>query len=88
MDMITFRDVQSLGRDIRRARKAKNWTQTDLARLSGSDPRQISRIETAAHEPKLSLLLSVIAALGLDLAIVPRQGSSPETARAKPEDIF
>jgi HTH-type transcriptional regulator/antitoxin HipB len=88
MDVTTFRDAKGLGREIRRARKGRGWSQDDLARLAGTDPRQISRIETAAHEPKLSLLLAVIAALDLDLGLLPRRGVSSQTARPKPEDIF
>ena len=88
MDVTIIRDVTSLGREIRRARRGKGWSQGDLARMAGTDPRQISRIETAAHEPKLSLLLTVIAALELDLGLVPRQGATSQTARPRPEDIF
>ncbi|MBR9892584.1 helix-turn-helix transcriptional regulator [bacterium] len=88
MQPIPFRDASSLGHAVRRLRKERGWSQADLARLAGTDARQVSRIETAAHEPKLSLLLAVIAALELDLALLPRQGASPETARPRPEDIF
>ena len=88
MDASIFRDVKALGQQLRQVRKAKGWSQGDLAERAGTDPRQISRIETAAHEPKLSLLLAVVAALELDLGLVPRRGASPQTARAKPEDIF
>ncbi|MBU2960230.1 helix-turn-helix domain-containing protein [Citreicella sp. C3M06] len=88
MDQIPFRDAVALGREIRRSRKARGWSQGDLARLSGTDPRQISRIETAAHEPKLSLLLAVVAALDLDLGLMPRRGAPGQTARPRPEDIF
>lgn len=88
MDPTTFRDAVSLGHAIRRIRKDKGWSQADLGRRAGTDARQISRIETAAHEPKLSLLLAVIAALGLDLGLLPRRGASAETARPRPEDIF
>jgi len=88
MHAITFRNAKSLGHEIRSARKLKGWSQDDLARLAGTDARQISRIETAAHEPKLSLLLAVIAALDLDLGLLPRLGASPRAARPKPEDIF
>ncbi|WP_147115492.1 helix-turn-helix domain-containing protein [Tateyamaria sp. syn59] len=88
MEETIFREVKALGQQLRQARKAKGWSQGDLARRAGTDPRQISRIETAAHEPKLSLLLAVVAALEMDLSLVPRQGASPQTARPKPEDIF
>lgn len=88
MDVTTFRDAKRLGHEIRSARKGKGWSQDDLGRRAGTDARQISRIETAAHEPKLSLLLAVLAALDLDLGLVPRRGASPGTARPRPEDIF
>jgi len=88
MDVTVFRDVKALSQQLRHARKAKGWSQGDLARRAGTDPRQISRIETAAHEPKLSLLLAVMAALELDLGLVPRRGASSQTARPRPEDIF
>ncbi len=88
MSISPFRDASHLGHAIRDARKARGWSQGDLARLAGTDPRQISRIETAAHEPTLSLLLRVVSALELDLALVPRAGAHPETARPRPEDIF
>jgi HTH-type transcriptional regulator/antitoxin HipB len=88
MDASIFRNVKTLGHQLRQARKAKGWSQGDLARQAGTDPRQISRIETAAHEPKLSLLLAVVAALELDLGLVPRRGASPQAARPRPEDIF
>ncbi len=88
MEMPPFRDAESLGQQIRRHRKTRGWSQQKLAQHAGTDARQISRIETAAHEPKLSLLLTVIAALDLDLALVPRAGKAPQAARPNIEDIF
>ena len=83
-----FRDTEGLGRQVRRLRKKKGWSQQELAQHAGTDARQISRIETAAHEPKLSLLFSVIAALEMDFALVPRRGKAPGTERPRIEDIF
>lgn len=88
MDMPPIRDAESLGQQIRRQRKALGWSQKQLADHASTDARQISRIETAAHEPKLSLLLTVIAALDLDLGLIPRAGKSPEATRSNIEDIF
>ena len=88
MDATVFRDVKALGQQLRQTRKAKGWSQSDLAERAGTDPRQISRIETAAHEPQLSLLLAVVAALEMVLGLVPRRGASSQTAQPKPENIF
>lgn len=51
--------------------------------MSGVDAKQISRIETAAHEAKITTILRVAAALGLDLAVTDRAGAS-----SRVEDIF
>lgn len=83
-----FRDIQGLGQQVRRHRKALGLSQTDLAARAGLQPRAISRIETAAHEAQVSTLLTVAAALGMDLAFVPRGGVSEGGDTPRIEDIF
>ncbi|WP_172329475.1 helix-turn-helix transcriptional regulator [Mangrovicoccus sp. HB161399] len=85
MTATTLRDPAELGHALRRQRRLLGLTQHQLAARAGVDPKQISRIETAAHEPKLSTLLAVVAALELDLAIQPRGGGSSAPGI---EDIF
>ncbi|MBL3571670.1 hypothetical protein BV509_11315 [Rhodovulum sulfidophilum] len=78
-----FRDLKELGSLVRRHRDLHGLSQQELASMSGVDAKQISRIETAAHEAKITTILRVAAALGLDLAVTDRAGAS-----SRVEDIF
>lgn len=78
-----FRDLKALGSLLRSHRERRGLSQQALASMSGVDAKQISRIETAAHEAKITTILRVAAALGLDLAVTGRSGSS-----SRVEDIF
>lgn len=52
------------GQNVRAARKARGWTQEELAERSSLAPGQISRIERGKREIRLSSLLRLIGALG------------------------
>jgi HTH-type transcriptional regulator/antitoxin HipB len=64
-------------------RLGKGLTQTELASLAGTQQKTISAIENGSEGTKLDTLISVIAVLGLDLQIVPRQQDG-----ASIEDVF
>jgi HTH-type transcriptional regulator / antitoxin HipB len=68
---------------IQTHRLGKGLTQTELARLAGTQQKTISAIENGSEGTKLDTLISVIAVLGLDLQIVPRQQDG-----ASIEDVF
>lgn len=73
------RTPKQIGTIIQRARKLRDWTQTDLADRAGLRQGTISAIETGTTPAKLDSLLSVLAALDLELTIAPRsKGSSSE----------
>ena len=72
-----------LGAVIQTPRLGKGLTQTELARLAGTQQKTISAIENGSEGTKLDTLISVIAVLGLDLQIVPRQQDG-----ASIEDVF
>jgi HTH-type transcriptional regulator/antitoxin HipB len=57
------RAVDQFGSNLRAARKAKGWTQEDLAHESGLAPVQISRIERGVREIRLTTLVRLLAAL-------------------------
>jgi HTH-type transcriptional regulator/antitoxin HipB len=57
------RAVDQFGANLRAARKAKGWTQEDLAHESGLAPVQISRIERGVREIRLTTLVRLLAAL-------------------------
>ena len=57
------RAVERFGENLRAARKAKGWTQEELAYESGLAPVQVSRIERGVREIRLTTLLRLVAAL-------------------------
>ena len=66
------RNPNQLGNLIRRARKRKGWSQTELAQNARLQQRQISLIENGYSSTKLQTLLALTAALDLDLVVAPR----------------
>jgi transcriptional regulator with XRE-family HTH domain len=57
------RAVKQFGVNVRAARKAKGWTQEDLAFESGLAAVQVSRIERGVREVRLTTLVRLITAL-------------------------
>lgn len=53
----------ALGRQIRLARSARDWTLKDLSEASGVSVSQLSSIERGAHLPSLESLLAIAQAL-------------------------
>lgn len=59
------RAVERFGKNVRQARKAKGWTQEELAHESGLTPVQVSRIERGVREIRLTTLVRLLAALDI-----------------------
>ena len=55
--------VERFGENVRHARKAKQWTQEDLAHESGLATVQVSRIERGVREVRLTTLVRLLTAL-------------------------
>lgn len=55
--------VKQFGDNVRAARKAKGWTQEDLAHASGLASVQVSRIERGVREVRITTLLRLLKAL-------------------------
>ena len=83
MDQLA-RTTKDLGNVLRQARKAKNLTQADLAARAGIWQRTVSNIETSASGAKVDTIFDLLAALDLELRIVPRSKMTPGDL----EDIF
>lgn len=83
MDQIA-RTTKDVGNVIRNVRKARKLTQADLARRAGVWQRTISNIETSASGAKLDTIFDLLAALDLEIHIVPRSKMKPGDL----EDIF
>jgi len=78
------RTTKDLGNALRQARKAQNLTQTELALRAGIWQRTVSNIETSASGAKVDTIFDLLAALDLELLIVPRSKISPSDL----EDMF
>lgn len=78
------RDPRQIGNLVRRARKRQGLSQGELGDKAGLRQETISLIETGHPAAKLQTILSVLAALDLELRIVPRS----KARAADIEEIF
>jgi HTH-type transcriptional regulator/antitoxin HipB len=78
------RNPKQIGNLIRRARKQRGLSQTQLGEMAGLRQATISIIETGNPAAALETILTVLSVLDLEFRIVPR---SKGTA-ADIEDIF
>ena len=78
------RTPKQIGNMIRRARKKRGLSQTELANSAGFRQETISLIETGNPAAKLETILAVLAALDLEFRILPRS----KGGGADIEDIF
>lgn len=73
------RSTTQLGTIIRNARKKKGLSQTQLGELAGLRQASISAIESGKPSTRLDTLMSVLAALDLELSVTSRsKGSSDD----------
>jgi HTH-type transcriptional regulator / antitoxin HipB len=68
-----IRSNNDLGAAIRQARKSKNLRQVDVAQKASVRQALVSDIENGATTAKLDSVIRLLAALDLDLSIVPRR---------------
>lgn len=71
------RSPKQLGAIIRRQRKLLKLSQSDLGAKSGLRQETLSFLETGNPAVRLDTLLSVLAALDLELRIAPRSKHEP-----------
>lgn len=64
------RAVKRFGANVRAARKAKGWTQEELAHESDLATVQVSRIERGVREVRLTTLVRLLAALDASPALL------------------
>lgn len=68
-----IRNNKDLGAAIRLARKAGKLRQIDVARQASVRQALVSDIENGATTARLDTVIRVLAALDLDLSIIPRR---------------
>jgi HTH-type transcriptional regulator/antitoxin HipB len=78
------RTPNQIGNLIRRARKKRGLSQSQLGELAGLRQETISLIETGNPAAKLETILAVLTALDLEFRIVPRSKGTADQL----EDIF
>ncbi|MBW9267267.1 MAG: helix-turn-helix domain-containing protein [Candidatus Thiodiazotropha sp. (ex. Lucinisca nassula)] len=73
---MTIRSSKDLGAAIRRARKAQKLKQVDLAMMASLRQPLISELENGTTNATVDTVLKVLAALELDLTVMPRRKAS------------
>jgi HTH-type transcriptional regulator/antitoxin HipB len=69
----TIRNNKEFGEAIRLARLKQNLRQVDLARKASVRQALISELENGATSAKLDTVIKILAALDMDLSIIPRR---------------
>lgn len=80
----TARTAKQIGAIIRRARRNARLTQAELGQRIGLRQATISRLEKGEDEARLSTLLDVLTALGLEIIVDKRGRASGKDL----EDLF
>jgi transcriptional regulator with XRE-family HTH domain len=62
-----------IGVAIKKARQAASFSQRELSAKSGVPQAQISKFENGAVDLRVSSLVSIARALGLEMELVPRK---------------
>jgi HTH-type transcriptional regulator/antitoxin HipB len=70
------RTATQVGAALRRARRAKSLTQTEVGNKTRMRQATISRLETGEADTQVSTLLDVLAALDLEIVIRERSKAS------------
>jgi HTH-type transcriptional regulator/antitoxin HipB len=78
------RTPRQIGAAIQRARKKRGWSQTQLADSAGLRQATVSQIESGGTPAKLNSILTVLAALDLELRIGDRSRGQEQDI----EDLF
>ena len=68
-----IRSNRDLGEAIRLARKTKDLRQVDVARKASVRQALVSDLENGVTTARLDTVIRVLAALGLDLSVIPRR---------------
>lgn len=81
--MTTIRDTKDLGEFIRRTRKARGYTQIDLAELAGVGVVYLGNLERGKETAEIGKALHILQLLSVDLEAIDRQERSEKDVLAK-----
>jgi len=68
---------ERIGRRVRALRGGCSWTLEELGHRAGLKPEAVSRVERGVHEPTLTTLAKLAAALGTSVAALISDESQP-----------
>lgn len=71
-----IRDPHQLGAALQRERRRQGLTQTQLAEKAGLRQQTISAVEGGKPRSELRVIFDIMAALGLEIALSPRDGKT------------
>lgn len=77
---VGLRNAEHIGRSIRDARRRAGLTQAEVAHMARVSREVVSQVERGRRLPRADTLVSVLDALGLSLAFLPRPAWPPDTA--------
>ncbi len=60
-------DFHPIGREIKRKREAKGWTQDYLAQLVDRTPRSIMYVENRGQHPSLNIFFKIVTLLNISV---------------------
>jgi len=66
-------DITNFPKTLIKARRARAWSQKELADKLNMMQSQISDIEAGKRDPRLSTIAEVARAVGLEMVLIPRQ---------------
>ena len=66
------RNPKQIGNLVRRARKKRDWSQTQLGDKAGLRQETVSLIENGNRATRIATILAVLAALELEFHVMPR----------------
>lgn len=72
---MTIRNNKEFGEIVRIARQKQKLRQVDLARKASVRQALISEIENGAVSTKLDTVIKILAALDMDLSVIPRKNA-------------
>lgn len=88
MHTSTLRSLKDLSTLVLSRRRELGLTQAELATKAGIDTKQVSRLENGAHEPKLSTILSLLAALDVEILMQDKSDHLTTRKPANFDDLF
>ncbi len=87
MDDLTLQLPEQLGPHIRALRRARKLTQRDLAARLGVTQARIADIEANPAVVSVRQLMTILAALGVDIALRPRAAAGSAVREPSPPTV-